>query len=94
MAGQEEELHKGLHPEVRGVVKGKNLLLLRRVLESLAFPKTEELHQHLTRGMPMFGPFPATGIFPPKDFQGQKSEEDLEGQQMGQTCPGGLNEAE
>ena len=58
----ERELHEALEPGIRHVLRGKRLLLLRRIAEELGWPDTD-LREDIRRGFPLVGAAPVTGVF-------------------------------
>jgi hypothetical protein len=68
-----------LHADVKPFAQSKKPLLLKAILEELQFPSvaTELLHDFPAHGFPAFGPFPETGIFPPRDHAAAITREDL-----------------
>ncbi|CAE7364045.1 unnamed protein product, partial [Symbiodinium sp. KB8] len=57
-------LHASLHPSVQKVLKGKRLLLLNRIAESLEWPD-RNLHRDLCKGFDLSGVLEPTGVFEP-----------------------------
>ena len=64
LAGEECTLHAGLDPDVEKIVGGKRLIVFRELLETIDFPKAKDVFHYLSRGFPVAGDFPVTGIFP------------------------------
>ena len=67
LAAREEELHGALHPDVRGVMAGKRILVFSEMPAELAFPSRSALVHGLCAGFPVVGDFPRTEIFPAAD---------------------------
>ena len=63
LEASEERLHASMHPDVARVMKGKNLLLLQRIAESLDWPD-KDLHRDLVQGFRLIGEEQPSGIFP------------------------------
>lgn len=78
---KEEEIFKAMHPDVRSVVAGKlavkRPLLFKEILKEVGFPHVEQITQMLVAGVPMFGKFPATGVFPEKEVEATNNVEKL-----------------
>ncbi len=74
---QERALRSKLHPWVSQVLGGKKLLLFQALLQESGFPNSEGLLDMLSNGVPMFGQFPGTGIFPKVERQATKTLEQL-----------------
>ena len=62
LQADEDRLHESLDPGVASVLKGKKLLLLRKVAASLGWPD-EALHDELIRGFRITGLQDASGVF-------------------------------
>ena len=62
LQADEDRLHESLDPGVASVLKGKKLLLLRKVATSLGWPD-EALHDELIRGFRITGLQDASGVF-------------------------------
>lgn len=65
LSGKELLSREGLSPQTIKVLKGKNLLLLREVLQECHYPDVEVVDEIL-RGMNITGAIPPSGIFPEK----------------------------
>ena len=74
---KEKQLHAAMHDDVRGVVKGKRLLLLGELLSEVGFPGWRNLVHHMSTGFPVAGAYPATGVFPPSVRSASTSIQDL-----------------
>ena len=78
---KEEEIFKAMHPDVRSLVAGKlavkRPLLFKEILKEVGFPHVEQITQMLVAGVPMFGKFPATGVFPEKEVEATNNVEKL-----------------
>ncbi len=74
---QERALRMKLHPWVSQVLGNKKLLLFRTLLQESGFPNANGLFELLSAGVPMFGPFPETGIFPKVTREATKTLEQL-----------------
>ena len=59
----EEQLHQRLHPEVREVLRGKRLLLLKEMLAEIRIPNLDAFFEILTQGCHLVGELPASGLF-------------------------------
>ena len=66
LADREAQLHKALGPGVAKVLAGRNLLLLREMLESTGYPD-RALVGDIVSGFMTTGDLPPTGAFPPKE---------------------------
>ena len=73
----EAELFQATNPEVRTIVEGKRPRLFQEMLAEAGFPKAAELSKMLLQGVPMFGPFPKTGVFPDREHEATKTIEDI-----------------
>ena len=60
---QEKEFHDRLHPQVRSVLKGKNLLIWRELLVETGYPDLE-IFDEVTDGIRLVGPACESGAFP------------------------------
>ena len=58
---QETEFHARLHPQVRSVLKGKNLLIWRGLLVETGYPDLE-IFDEVTDGIRLVGPACESGI--------------------------------
>ena len=77
----EARLHASLHPDVRGSVGRKRLLLLKEMLAAAGFPCAELVFSSMVGGFTVLGKVPATGVFPPKEgAAAAMQEEDLKRQ--------------
>ena len=74
---RELRLHEQMHPDVAKVMDGKRLLLMKEMLLSVGFERTDALIKHLVSGFPLAGAFPATGVLPPAARPAALSVEDL-----------------
>ena len=70
LADEEAELHRSLHPSVAQAMKGKRMLLLRRILRDLHIPGADRLFNLLKSGFPLVGPMEASGLFMGVDHSG------------------------
>ena len=61
---KEEELVATLHEDVRPFAAKKRPLLTHALLKAAGFSAADLVFEVLTKGAPMFGCFPATGVFP------------------------------
>ena len=61
---RELALHATLHPDVRGAVCGKRLLLLREMLDEARFSAAAQVFDSMVHGFDVVGPVPASGVFP------------------------------
>ncbi len=81
LEAREEEIYMAMHPEVREVVAGKfavkRPLLFKEILSEIGFPKIDLIVKLLTAGVPMFGEFPVTDVFPKKEVKATSSIEKL-----------------
>ena len=79
LEGAEAELVATLHPDVRPFALKKRPLLMKEILTDLGFGShaTELLFTLLTQGVPMFGDFPETGLFPRREHVATISEGEL-----------------
>ena len=75
---QEDELAKSLHPDIniKGRARVKRPLLLREILRSTGFESPDLLFSMMTEGFPMFGEFPATGVFPKREHAATLTQEE------------------
>ena len=76
---QEKEFHAGLHPQVRSVLKGKNLLMWRELLVETGYPDLE-IFDEVTDGIRLVGPACESGAFPSGLTPAQQSVEQLQSQ--------------
>ena len=60
----ERKLCATLHPDLQEFAKAKRPLLLKEILYEANFPAADLLVSFILEGFPMFGPFPATSVFP------------------------------
>ena len=60
---RERELHKSLDPKIQAVLKGKRLLLWRKIAEEIRWPDMS-LFDQIEQGFELVGHRPASGIFP------------------------------
>ena len=65
LAADEERLHEQMEPLVRGVMKGKNILLMRTMLNDAGL-ESEALCHRLVNGFEITGLLPCSGIFKPQ----------------------------
>ena len=72
---EEEILLNTIDPQVAGFSRPKRPLLFHKMLIETGFPPqaADLCLEFLLRGIPMFGPFPATGIFPTRRHEATKS---------------------
>ena len=77
LAADEATFCEQLHPDVAPFAAKKKPLLLTAILDDLGFGATDVLLNCLGRGFPMFGPFPATGIFPQRSHRASINVDDL-----------------
>jgi hypothetical protein len=61
---REQEFHASLHPDVKGSVGRKRLLLLRELLLEARFPGAEQVFDSMVHGFDVVGAVPASGVFP------------------------------
>ena len=64
LKSQEDDLVASLHEDVRPFAAKKRPILTRAILRSAGFPAADLIFEILTKGAPMFGRFPASGVFP------------------------------
>jgi hypothetical protein len=74
---QEETLCAKLHPRLAKLALSKRPILLREMLVSSGFAAADLCYDFLVEGVPMFGPFPATGVFPARRHAATLSLDDL-----------------
>ena len=74
---QEEELVANLHEDVRPFAAKKRPLLTRAILKAAGFPAADLVFEILTKGAPMFGRFPASGVFPRRGHEAAVSVDQL-----------------
>ena len=77
LAGPDEELCASLHSDVAPFARSKRPLLTRALLREAQFPAADLIFDFLCNGWPMFGPFPATGVFPKRDRPCTTSKQEL-----------------
>ena len=66
LAGREAKLHQSVDRGVARVIEGKNLLLLREMLESVGYPD-RCLVDDMLSGFRTTGDLPRAGAVPPKE---------------------------
>jgi len=76
LASEEAALHKKLHPDVQAVVKGKRLLLLRRILQEICYEDVDAATSMMT-GFPVVGKLPDSLAFPPRHTAARDSVREL-----------------
>ena len=73
---RELELHKSLDPKIRPVLKGKRLLLWRKIAEEVGWPDMT-LFDQIEQGFELVGHRPASGIFPLEMRPAEQTPEQL-----------------
>ena len=73
----EDELVATLHEDVRPFAARKRPLLTRAILKAAGFPAADLVFEILTKGAPMFGRFPPSGVFPRRLHEATVSVEQL-----------------
>ena len=73
---RELELHKSLDPKIRAVLKGKRLLLWRKIAEEVRWPDMS-LFDQIEQGFELVGHRPASGIFPLEMRPAEQTPEQL-----------------
>lgn len=76
LIAQEKELHEKAHPDVQNVIKGKNLLLLRKMMHDAGI-KDDRLIFHMAAGFPVSGLYPDTGLFPSQERSASIDRDEL-----------------
>ena len=69
LAGPERVLCASLHPDLQEFARKKRPLLLKELLHEAGFPAADLLASLVVEGFPMFGPFPATNVFPLREHE-------------------------
>ena len=65
LAAQEEKFHSSLHPHVASVLKGKRLLLMREMMQSIQY-EDMDVFEEFTQGTMLVGSSPISGLWPLK----------------------------
>ncbi|CAE7779729.1 unnamed protein product, partial [Symbiodinium necroappetens] len=73
---RELELHKSLDPKIRAILKGKRLLLWRKIAEEVRWPDMT-LFDQIEQGFELVGHRPASGIFPLEMRPAEQTPEQL-----------------
>ena len=73
----EQKLRQHAHKDIARSLEAKRPLLFREMLIEAGFPKAKELSDMLVTGVPMFGEFPSTGVFPEHAHEATKSVDDV-----------------
>ena len=74
---EEKTLAESLHEDVRPFATKKRPLLTRALLRAANFPAADLVFDFITRGAPMFGRFPPSGVFPRRLHEASVSVEQL-----------------
>ena len=76
---EEEVLLSSVHPEVAPFSRPKRPLVFYKMLLEAGFPRlaAKQCLNLLLRGVPMFGPFPPTGVFPSRRHAATTTVEEL-----------------
>ena len=73
----EAKLVASLHEDLRPFAARKRPLLTRALLRTAGFPAADLVFEMLTKGAPMFGPFPQSGVFPRRMHEATVTVEQL-----------------
>ena len=69
LADEEAAFCRELHPSVAEFALKKRPLLLAEILKDLQFPAADLVVELVSKGCPMFGAFPSSGVFPKREHE-------------------------
>ena len=76
LAKAERELRAAMHPDVEKVLRGKRLVLLKRLLEETGYPDVHPLDD-LVAGFPLIRKIEQIGVWPARDRPPTRNEATL-----------------